>query len=406
MTLTLPRAFRFATVFGLVLVGAAWLTARAADKPDDEKLRKEVRQLIVQLDDDSPEKRDAATKRLEEIGESALPQLRDAAENGAGAETRVRARSIITTIGKTIFGEAARWEGHKLDADFAWVTRVAATPDGKEVITAGADGLRVWDVKTGKTVRTLGAALPAGYWALAVSADGKRVIFGGNDNSAHVWDLKEGKELKQLVGHTASVWGAVLTPDGKRAVTGGWDKTLRLWDVESGKELKSFAGVKESVRCLALSPDGKQVAAGHFDDQNHGVIRLWDIESGKEVRALEGHTQEVSAVAYSPDGKKLVSSGFDKSVRVWDVTTGKELRVMEGHTARVEAVAFAPDGKRVVSAGQERDPTVRVWDVETGKQLFSAEAGAGFLGVVVLPGGKQIVTTDKGGAVRLWRMTR
>jgi WD40 repeat protein len=393
-------------VFGLALVGAAWLTARAADKPDEEKVRQEVRKLIGQLDDDSPEKRDEATKRLEEIGEPALPQLREAADKGAGAETRVRARSVIEAIAKTIFGEAARWDGHKTDVELPWVTRVVATSDGKEVITAGADGLRVWDVKTGKTVRTLGAPLQAGYWALAVSADGKRVIFGGNDHSAHVWDLKEAKELKQLVGHTNSVWGAVLTPDGKRAVTGGWDKTLRLWDVESGKELKSFEGVKEGVRCLALSPDGKQVAAGHFDDQSHGVIRLWDIETGKEVRAMEGHTQEVSAVAYSPDGKKLVSSGFDKTVRVWDVATGKELKQVEGHTARVEAVAFCPDGKRVVSAGQERDPTVRVWDVETGKQLFSAEGGAGFLGVVVLPDGKQIVTADKGGAVRLWRLTR
>jgi WD40 repeat protein len=394
---------------GLFLLGVFVVCGRAApaDRPDDEKVRAEVRKLIGQLDDDSPDKRDEATKRLEEIGEPALPLLRDAAENGAGVETRVRARSLIKAIERGVFGEVARWDGHQADVNLPWVTRVALTPDGSQVLTAGADGIRVWDVKTGKTVRTLGTPQEAAYWCLAVSADGKRVAFGGNDQIVHIWDLKEGKERIQLRGHTGSVWGAVLSADGKRAVTAGWDKSLRLWDVEAGKELKMFEGVKENVRCVALSPDGKQIAAGHFDDQNRGVIRLWGFEDGKEVRAFKGHSQEVTAIAYSADGKRLVSSSFDKTVRVWEVATGKELKRMDGHTSRVESAAFAPDGKRVVSAGHELDATLRVWDVETGKQLFCSEStGGGFLGVVVLPGGKQIVTTGKDASVRLWRLTK
>jgi WD40 repeat protein len=413
MSLPLSPARGIARTTGLaflgVLTGLGLVCGRAApaDKPDDDKVRQEVRKLIGQLDDDSPEKRDAASKRLEEIGEPALPLLRDAAENGTGAETRVRARALIKAIEKSAFGEVARWDGHETNVGLPWVTRIAQTPDGSQVITSGADGLRVWDVKTGKTVQTFGTPREAGYWALAVSADGKRVISGGNDQIAHVWDLKTGKELKQLTGHTGPIWGAVLSADGKRAVTGGWDKSLRLWDVEAGKELKLFAGVKENVRCLALSPDGKMVAAGHFDDQARGVVRLWNFDDGKEVRAFQGHTQEVSAVAFSPDGKKLVSSSFDKTVRVWEVATGKELKVLEGHTGRVETVAFTPDGKRVISAGHELDATVRVWDVATGKQLFCSEGtGGGFLGIAVLPGGKQFVTTGKDGAVRLWRLTK
>jgi WD40 repeat protein len=382
------------------------LCTRAADKPDDDKVRQEVRKLIGQLDDDSLDKRDAAGKRLEEIGEPALPQLREAAENGVGVETRVRARALIKTIEKSTFGEAARWDGHTTEVNLPWTTRLVVTPDGKQVITAGADGLRVWDVKTGKTVQTLGLPLEAGTWALALSADGKRLICGGNDNIAHVWDLKAGKELKQLPGHTGSVWGAVLSADGKRAVTGAWDKSLRLWDVDAGKQLKAFEGVKENVRCLAISPDGKQVAAGHFDDQGRGVVRLWNVEDGKEVRAFEGHKQEVTAVAFSPDGKKLLSSSFDKTLRLWDVATGKELKVLEGHAGRIESAAFTPDGKRVVSVADQADPTIHVWDAETGKQLFVAEGGGGFLAVGALPGGKEFVTTGKDGSVRLWRLKR
>jgi WD40 repeat protein len=389
----------------VVALGLLALSSRAtpADKPDDAKVRK----LIAQLDDDSADKRDEATKRLEEIGEPALPLLREAAENATGVETRVRARSLIRTIEKSFFGEAARWEGHKTDVGLPWVTRVTMTPDGTWVISAGADGLRVWDVKTGKTVKTIGTPREAGYWALAVSGDGTRLIFAGNEQIAHVWDLKADKEVKQLLGHSGPIWGAALSADGKRAVTGGWDKSLRLWDVEARKELRSFEGVTENVRCLALSPDGKQVAAGHFDDQNRGLVRLWGLEDGKEVRAFRGHEQEVSGLAFSPDGKKLVTGSFDKTVRLWDVATGKELKVLAGHTAKVECVAFTPDGKRVLSGGNEHDPTLRVWDADTGKQLFcSDDTTNGLLGIVVLPGGKQFVTTGKDGTVRLWRLNK
>ncbi|HZT79866.1 MAG TPA: hypothetical protein VFA26_06580, partial [Gemmataceae bacterium] len=132
-------------ILPVALIGLLSACGRAApaDKPDDDKVRQEVRRLIVQLDDDAPEKRDAASKRLEEIGEPALPLLREAAENGAGAETRVRARSLVKSIEKSLFGEVARWDGHATNVGLPWVTRLALAPDGSRVITAGADGLRV-----------------------------------------------------------------------------------------------------------------------------------------------------------------------------------------------------------------------------------------------------------------------
>jgi WD40 repeat protein len=397
------RALRLTLVAALAVCG---LGARAA-RADDAKVRQEVRKLIGQLDDDSPRARDAATQRLKEIGEPALPLLREAAEKGAGVETRIRARAVIRTIEQAFFGEAARWEGHPTHVGLPWVTRLAVTPDGSRVVTAGADGLRAWDVKAGKTVRQFGEARQAGVWSLAVSGDGRHLISGGNDQVAHVWELKSGKELKRLTGHTGPVWGAALSADGRRAVTGAWDKTLRLWDVDAGKELRRFDGVAENVRCLALSPDGKLVAAGHFDDQQHGVIRLWGVADGKEVRALEGHKAEVTSVAYSADGKRLLSSSFDSTVRVWDVATGEERKVLAGHTGRIEGAAFTPDGKRAVSVGDQGDPTVRVWDLASGKALFCSDGTpGGFLGVAVLPGSRQVVTAGKDGMVRLWRMTR
>jgi WD40 repeat protein len=380
--------------------------AKAAQaKPDADQ--EAIRELIKQLGDDAFDKREAAEKRLAALGEPALELLRQAARDATDAEVRQRAQRAVRAIETALFGQVRRFEGHA-GADFRWVGRVVVTPDGLQAVSAGGDGLRCWDLATGKQVLAFGNTKDNYYWSLGVSADGRRLIAGGNANVAFVFDLKTGKPLQQLVGHAGPIWGAVLSADGKRAVTGGWDESLRAWEVETGKVVRAFEGVRGKVRCLALSPDGKFVAAGHFPDANGpGTVRLWDVEKGKEVRAFEGHTQEVSSVAFSPDGKTLLSSGFDRTVRLWEVSSGRELKRLEGHTQRVEYAAFTPDGRRVVSCGNEQNPTLRLWDVASGKQLLESEpVEEGFLSVAVLPDGRHCVTTGKDGVVRLWRWAR
>jgi WD40 repeat protein len=392
---------------GLIYRSGAHATRASAPPPAASEA---IRALIKQLGDDSFEKRESASKRLVAIGAPALDLLRQAVRDSRDAEVRQRAAQAVRAIERTLLYEVRRFTGHGAGS---WVGRVAVTPDGRHAVSVGGDCLRCWDLAAGKQVLTFGARKSYG-WALAISADGRRVVAGGSEVSrrdegvTHVYDLRTGKELRWLVGHKGPIWGAALSADGKRAVTGAWDRSLRLWDVETGKTIRPFTGVSDNVRCLALSPDGKFVVAGHFAvGGKPATVRLWDVATGKEVRSFTGHTQEVSSVAFFPDGKRVLSSGFDGTIRLWDVSTGNELKRFTGHTHRVEYAALTPDGRRVVSCGNEYNPTIRVWDVASGKQLLESEpVPAGFLCVAVLPDGRQCVTTGKDGVVRLWRWAR
>jgi RNA polymerase sigma factor (sigma-70 family) len=370
---------------------------------------KTIRDLITQLGSEEFDTRNGAYKRLEAIGEPALKLLRKAGQENTDAEVRQTARALVKAIEKTLFGEERSFKGHGqggIGGDLGtWVTRVAITPDGKHAVSAGFDALRLWDLKTGAQVRVFGESTQ-GYWALAFSKDGKRLIAAnGGARAAPVFDVNTGRLLKKLAGHTAEVWGAALTADGKTAVTGAWDQSIRVWDVDAGKETRQFKDVSGHVRCLALSPNGKLVAAGHFAQLNGpGTVRLWDMDTGKEIKALEGNAQEVSSVGFSSDSKTIVSSGFDKTIRLWDVKTGKELKCLKGHSQRVEYATFTPDDKRVVSCGNDLDMTLRLWDVASGQQLYQSEpVMKGFVSVAVLPDSHHCVTTGKDGLVRLWR---
>src|SRR5260370_40933831 len=78
--------------------------------------------------------------------------------------------------------------------------------------------------------------------AVAVTPDGRRAVSASWDQTLRVWDLESGQTLRTLQGHTEAVKAVAVTPDGRRAVSASDDRTLRLWDLESGKEIATFEG--------------------------------------------------------------------------------------------------------------------------------------------------------------------
>ncbi len=69
------------------------------------------------------------------------------------------------------------------------VTAVAFTPDGRSLLTAGADGtVRFWDVSTWRETRRLDWEI-GNIQAVAFSPDGLTCAAGGKNGRVVVWDV-------------------------------------------------------------------------------------------------------------------------------------------------------------------------------------------------------------------------
>ncbi len=123
------------------------------------------------------------------------------------------------------------------------------------------------------------------------------------------------KLVQTLSGHSSSVNAVAVSADGRKVVSGSGDETVKIWDAESGEELCTLSGHSDVVTAVAVSADGRKVVSGSGDE----TVKIWDAESGEELCTLSGHSDVVTAVAVSADGRKVVSGSYDNTVKIWDM---------------------------------------------------------------------------------------
>ena len=140
----------------------------------------------------------------------------------------------------------------------------------------------------------------------------------------------------------SAVTAVAVSADGLRIVSGDAGGTVKIWDAANEREPLNLTGHNGPVSGVALSADGHRIVSASID----GTVRVWDAATGEAKQVLQGHTGPVLCVAMTADGRGIVSGGADGTVKVWDTVTGRTTHTFAADTEAVTGVTVSADGRR------------------------------------------------------------
>jgi WD40 repeat protein len=127
---------------------------------------------------------------------------------------------------RAILWDVATGEGRELAGHDGPVQLVAFSAGGDRLLTAASDEtVRLWDVRTRRTLRDFEAGTVAG---LAFGAR-DRLILAHTSSTVRVFAAGDGARLVEMRRPGERLWHAVISPDGRKVATTGSDNVVRVY---------------------------------------------------------------------------------------------------------------------------------------------------------------------------------
>ncbi|XP_059661642.1 DENN domain and WD repeat-containing protein SCD1 [Cornus florida] len=240
---------------------------------------------------------------------------------------------------------------------------------GERVLTSAHDGtVKMWDVRTDTCVATVGRCSSS---VLCMEYDDSTGILAaaGRDAVANIWDIRAGKQMHKLLGHTK--WIRSIRMVGDTLISGSDDWTARVWSISRGTCDAVLACHAGPILSVEYSISDKGIITGSTD----GLLRFWENEDGS-IRCVKNVTIHNASILSINAGEHWLGIGAaDNSMSLFHrpqerlgsfSSTGSKLagwqlyRTPQRTVAVVRCVASDLERKRICSGG--RNGLLRLWD--------------------------------------------
>ncbi|MGW4964446.1 WD40 repeat domain-containing serine/threonine protein kinase [Nonomuraea sp. NPDC004186] len=283
----------------------------------------------------------------------------------------------------------------------------ALSPDGRTLVSAGAGRVTVYDVATGRPVRTFGGIGEAPVTA-AVGPDGDTLALAGG-GMLELWSLRTGRRLGEggwmpagstsYDGRPASL---EFSPGGGyivvRANLGG--PYVALWNV-ARRALEKQDGY---VSHASVGPGDRFAALEITEHDTVTTLRALPGGGTPAGKRLPGRGLPGQVTAISHDGA-LAAVGGRKGTTLWSLSTGtRDRRSFPG--PGTEAV-FSDDGRFLIAFDNWAGGRITLWRLSDAAPLLRLTVASEIVGAPRFgPGNRTLSILDDAGQVTTYDISR
>lgn len=351
------------------------------------------------------------------------------------ATTSVRSDGIITDSQRRILAEAsavylgarisvgepnagmARSVAFSMEED-----RIAIGNNNGDIVIAGINGRVQGDVLNLPSTTIDGVPTSASYVNELITVDGGRQFIASDDiGRLHWFAWDDLGHVRSLDAHSDFLSDISLSADGRMIATGGDDNAVRIWDAATGEKLDDFQkvaavlknGSRNAITSLAFSPTNGQLAVASKDnslqilDSTNGNTDASITDFPNEPKLSGGWSHHVRAVEWSPTGVSVSTGSVDGVLRHWDPITAApsgnsaNLDAQRVNMKRLEHFQYLRGGDYIAAAYDSGD--LVLFETESGEIVFR------FFGtrhwtedLEVSPSGRYLANASGDGNVWIW----
>ncbi len=246
-------------------------------------------------------------------------------------------------------GRIRIWRGSERVLRASYTTPVgeallAVNGDGSRAAIASANGsVAIRDMRSGTTIATPPLRAP-----IAASSSS---FVGTVDGGAIVLHAVDGRTNAVFPLH-ATPRALALTADGHRVVVELADRDVEVWDVDRRARLVTLTGARHAV----ASHDGRRALAWSDD----GAVIVWDVDAQRTTSTL-AVSGAFEPIGFAAGGHRVVlvqRTQGSQRVTIWNADTGASLATLDGSLAHP---TLDPTATRLtVIRGDQR---VEIWNL-------------------------------------------